>query len=70
MDAGLKLLSSGKNPSAKRFQPKRASFTCDEFTTFTHDSETNCTRVGVTVLKPGSRPPASWANGKLWLLFP
>ena len=32
---------------------------------FTHESDTSCTRVGVTVLKPGSSPPASCAKGKL-----
>ena len=65
MDAGLKVWSSGKKPSTKRFQPRRASFTCAEFTTFTHDSETSCTVVGVMVLNPGSKPPANWAKGKL-----
>src|SRR5215475_6926642 len=65
IDEGSKLLSSGKNPSLNLFHPSRASFTCEAFTTFTHDSETSCTRVGVIVLYPGSNPPASCANGKL-----
>src|SRR5947209_1132765 len=65
IELGLRVLSSGKNPSAKRFHPRRASFTSEAFTTFTYDSETSCTRVGVTVLKPGKSPPASCANGKL-----
>src|SRR6516162_8103518 len=70
IDAGLKLWSSGKNPSTKRFQPSRASLTCAELTIFTQESDTSCTVVGVTVLKPGSSPPANCANGKLWLLLP
>src|SRR5690349_6610496 len=70
IEFGLKPLSSGKNPSTNRFQPSRASFTWFAFTTFTYESETSCTRVGVTVLKPGKRPPASCANGKLWSLSP
>ena len=35
MDDGLKLWSSGKKPSAKRFQPNRASLTWLPFTIFT-----------------------------------
>src|ERR1039457_3224959 len=70
IEVGLKLLSCGKNPSAKRFHPKRASLTSAELTIFTHDRATNCTRVGVTVLNPGSTPPANCAKGKLWSLLP
>src|SRR5262245_61316091 len=70
IEDGSKSLSSGKNPSTKRFQPRRVSLTWLELTTFTNESETNCTRVGVTVLKPGNSPPASCANGKLWSLSP
>src|SRR5664279_190029 len=70
IDEGSKVLSWGKNPSTNRFQPKRASFTWDEFTILTYDSDTSWTVVGVVVLKPGSKPPANCANGKLWLLFP
>src|SRR5579863_29350 len=70
IELGRKLWSCGKKPSANRFQPSRASFTWDEFTTLTYDRDTNCTRVGVVVLKPGSNPPASCAKGKLWVLSP
>src|SRR5438270_9609515 len=69
MEAGLNVWSSGKNPSAKRFQPRRASFK-DVPIILTYDSETSCTRVGVMVLKPGSNPPANCAKGKLWSLSP
>src|SRR5438128_11471930 len=62
---GLKLLSSGKKLSTHRCHPRRASFTWWAFPTLTYDSDTNCTRVGVTVLKPGRSPPASCAKGKL-----
>src|SRR5581483_1117799 len=65
IELGLKDWSCGKNPSANRFHPKRASFTWFELTTFTYESETNCTRVGVTVLKPGRMPADNCANGKL-----
>src|ERR1035438_5163624 len=65
IDEGSKVLSSGKNPSTNRFHPSRASFTCAEFTILTYDSDTSCTVVGVVVLKPGNRPPANCANGKL-----
>src|SRR5690242_10973181 len=65
IDEGSKLLSSGKKPSTKRFQPSRASFTWLALTTFTYESDTSCTRVGVTVLNPGRSPPASCAKGKL-----
>src|ERR1700687_512498 len=65
IDEGLKLCSSGKTPSTNRFHPKRASFTWLALTTFTYESETNCTRVGVVVLKPGRSPQANCANGKL-----
>ena len=51
-------MSSGKNPSAKRFHPRRASFTWLEFTTLTYEIETSWTRVGVCVLKPGKKPAA------------
>src|SRR6267378_4548276 len=70
IDEGSKLRSSGKKPSTNRFHPRRASFTWFAFITFTYESEINCTRVGVIVLKPGSSPPANWANGKLWSLSP
>src|SRR5205085_2767094 len=59
IELGSKALSWGKNPSTKRFHPRRAAFTWLELTTFTQDRETSCTRVGVVVLNPGSRPPAS-----------
>ena len=55
MEAGLKDWSSGKKPSTKRFQPKRASFTCAEFTTFTHDSDTSCTRGGRDGVEAGQQ---------------
>ena len=35
----IETLSSGKKPSAKRFQPRRASLTCAEFTIFTQDND-------------------------------
>src|ERR1700693_3617727 len=56
---GLKLLSCGKKPSAKRFQPYRNSFTLVGESTLTKEMETSCTRVGVTVSYPRNPPPAA-----------
>src|SRR5580692_1666545 len=44
---GSKLWSCGKKPSAKRFQPRRASLTLVGESTLTHEIETSCTLVGV-----------------------
>src|SRR5207245_7281080 len=55
MELGLKLWSSGKKPSAKRFQPTRASFTMVGEITVTKEIETSWTRVGVTVLRSEER---------------
>src|SRR5580692_7326714 len=44
---GSKLWSCGKNTSAKRFQPSRASFTLVGESTLTYEIETSCTLVGV-----------------------
>src|SRR5271156_5060737 len=67
---GSKFWSCGKNPSAKRFQPSRASFTLVGESTLTYEIETSCTLVGVNVLNPGSTPPPVSASGKLCLLSP
>src|SRR5580692_7632550 len=67
---GSKLRSCGKNPSAKRFHPNRASFTFVGEITRTYEIATSCTRVGVYVLKPGKIPPPVNASGKLCTLSP
>jgi hypothetical protein len=50
IDDGSKLRSSGKNPSANRFHPSRASFTTVGVSVATSEIDTSCTRVGVNVL--------------------
>src|SRR5277367_5977118 len=50
IEAGSNFWSWGKNPSAKRFQPARASVSTEGETVVTYEIETSCTRVGVAVL--------------------
>src|SRR5271156_1459434 len=47
IELGWKAASCGKNPSANRFQPRRASFSIVGERIRTYDNDTSCTRVGV-----------------------
>src|SRR5882724_9502418 len=62
---GSKLWSSGKKPSAKRLYPPRNSKISFGEIKWVKDSDTRFTRVGVTVLYPGTVLPPPSAKGKL-----
>src|SRR5258706_3429467 len=70
MVEGSNLASWGKKPSANRFHPPRISMTSLGVHKWMYESDSTCTRVGVTVLKLGTVVPPPSASGKLWSLSP